>query len=343
MSVYNLNIKTTYLDPFENEETKEVYTRLFRKAYETETKFGKDLFDFNEDDWEYFFKNILRPRTKESARSYCNVLANYVQWAIDNNHSQLLINPLKRRQEYFFEFVQERKTYFSYAEKEAILSTLVNKQDSFIIEALWNGIQGTKVNELANLKIDDIDIKNRKISLRNDKGEIVRVVNVDKNDTSLIEMAILANQEKEYYRLNGEADYTANLKDTVELAPSEYVLKSAITMHKGLPRGGQRVSHHTIYNRLDMVRSLEEMEEYKDALVSKNIVRSGMIYMALSLYERDGQIERAQIEEICNKYNMKYKWSLRDFLNVDVLKELYPSEMKEINQKISERKIAMDN
>lgn len=336
MSVYNLDIKKMYLNPFENEETKEVYTRLFRKAYETEVKFGKDLFDFSEEDWSYFFENVLRPKTKESARSYGNVLANYVQWAIDNNHSQLLINPLKRRQRYFFEFVQERKTYFSFQEKEAILSTLVNKQDAFIIEGLWNGIQGTQVSELVNLKVEDIDIENRKIYLRNDEGELIRVIYVDEDDTSVIELAILANSEQQYYRLNGEADYSANLIETIELTDSEYVLKIAVTGKKG----GQKASRYTVYNRLEMIRSLEEFEEYSDALTTKNIVRSGMIYMALKLYERDGKIERKQIEEICKKYNMKYKWALRDFLNVDMLNELYPSEMKEIAKN---GKIAMDN
>lgn len=328
-----------YLDPFENEETKEVYSRLFRKASDMEMQKDKDLFEFSEEEFEYFFKNILRPKTKESARSYCNVLANYVQWAIDNKHSQQLINPLKRRQEYFYEFVQERKTYFSYAEKEAIINSLLNKQDSFIIEGLWNGIQGTKLNELVNLRIDDIDQENNKITLRNDKDEIVRVLDVDKDDTSVIEMAILANKEKEYFRLNGTADYTANLKETVELSDSQFVLKSAKSNRKS-KEGGDKTSHYTIYNRLEMIRTLEEMEEYNDALVTKNIVRSGMIYMALKLYDRDGELERPQIEEICKKYNMKYKWALRDFLNIDMLNELYPIEMRKIQDK---RKIAMDN
>lgn len=338
--MYNTEIKKIYLEQFENEETKEVYSRLFRKASEVEIEKEKDLFNFGEEDFEEFFKNKLRPKTKESARSYCNVLANYVQWAIDNNHSQQLINPLKRRQEYFYEFVQEIRTYFSYDEKEAIISTLRNKQDSFIIEALWNGIQGIKLSELVNLRIDDIDEISNKITLRNDKGEVTRILDVEEDDSSVIEMAILANKEKEYFRLNGTVDYTPNLKETVELSESEYVMKSANSNRKGSAVGGEKTSHYTIYNRLEMIRTLEEMEEYKDALNTKNIVRSGMIYMALKLYDRDGELERTQIEEICKKYNMKYKWALRDFLNLDMLNELYPFEMKKIHEK---RKIAMDN
>ncbi|MCY9545045.1 hypothetical protein M5X02_30945, partial [Paenibacillus alvei] len=280
----------------------------------------------------------LKPRTKESARTYCNVLAAYVQWAIDNKYSHQLINPIKRRQEYFYEFVQSAtKMYFSFEEKKAIISTLMNKQDSFIIEGLWNGIQGSKVCELVNLRIDDIDAVNNEIKLRNDKGEITRVLKVD-NESNVIEMAILANKERQYYKMNGSVDYAPNIKEYIELGSSRYVLKSANMSRKVSMDGGEKISHYTVYNRLEMVRQLEEMEEYTDALTTKYIVRSGMIYMALRLYERDGELGRSQIDEICVKFNMKYKWSLRDFLNLDTLNELYPSEMK----RIQIQKIAMD-
>ncbi|GIO92905.1 phage lytic cycle repressor MrpR family protein [Paenibacillus lactis] len=330
MCMYNPEIKTMYLAQFEHQETREVYTRLLKKSFEVEKQYGKDLFDFNEEEFEYYFRNILRLKTKESARSYCNVIANYVQWAIDHKYSGQLINPLKGSQDYFYEFVQETRLYFSYQEKEVIISKLVNKQDSFIIEALWHGIQGNKVSELVNLKMNDMDIENNKVILRNDHGEMVRELEVE-NDSPLISMARLANLESEYVKLNGTVDYPNNLKETVTLSDSKYVLKSALTKRNGGASGGEAVSHYTVYNRLEMFRTLEEMEEYQDALTSKNIVRSGMIYKALELYKRDGELGTHQIKEICKKYNMKYKWALRDYLNIDMLNELYPSEMKELH------------
>lgn len=336
MESYNLEIKNKYLNQFENPETRDVYARLFKKAFEIEESKGKDLYNFNDQELEFFLGNILMPKTKESARTYCNVLANYIQWAIDNKYSEQIVNPIKRRQEYFYEFVQDNKMYFSYDEKQAIIKTLLNKQDSFIIEALWHGIQGTKVSELVNLRMRDIDYNENIIALRNDSGDITRVINVSEDDEKLIEMAILAHRETEYYRINGTVDYSQNLKETVPLSEkSEYVLKSAHTKRNGGDEGGEKVSHYTVYNRLEMVRTLEEMEEYKDALTTKNIVRSGMIHMALKLYQRDKEFGRSQIEEICEKYNMKYKWSLRDFLNVDMLTELYPKQMQEINEEIA--------
>lgn len=213
------------------------------------------------------------------------------------------------------------------------MSLLINKQDSFIIDALWEGVQGTQLSELVNLRIDDLKEKEYKIDLRNKNGEVIRTLNFEshnKEELTIFENAILANSEAEYYKMNGTVDYSHNLRDSIVLPNrSEYVLKSAPTNSKDNEKGGQKVSYYTVHNRLEMIRKLEEFEEYTDALTTKNIVRSGMIYMALNLYKRDGELGRKQIEEICKHYNIKYKWSLRDFLNLEVLSELYPDEVEE--------------
>ncbi|WP_261378528.1 hypothetical protein [Paenibacillus agilis] len=332
MYVFNIEKKSIYLEQFENQDTKEVYTRLFRKSFETEESMQKDLYNFDDSEFENFFLNTLKPKTKESARTYCNVLSAYVQWAIDNKYSNHLINPIKRRQAYFYEFVQnDNKMYISLEEKDAIISTLINKQDSFIVEALWNGIEGSQVHEITNMRIDDLNLTENTITIRNNEGAKKRVVKVDK-ESNLIELAILANREQVYYKMNGTVDYSDNLKEYVELSSSKYILKGAKLNQEN---GGEKVSRYTVYNRLEKIRMLEDNEEYTKALTSKYIMRSGMIYMALRLYERDGELGRNQIEKICAKYNMKYKWSLRDFLNVDILSELYPSEMKRIQAKIA--------
>lgn len=336
MTVYNEDIKKLYLNQLKaTEETKDVYMRIFKKSFEREQELGKDLHSFTEEEFEAYFKEILKPKTKESARSVCNVLANYVQWAMDNKHSKELFNPLKHKQEYFYEFVEERKTYINFKEKQAILSLLENKQDAVIIEALWHGIQGTRVSEIVNLKMSDINRKEKTIKLRNDKNEVVREI---KADNTLIEMCILANSEPTYYKSNGTMNELDHLNE-VELIDSEYIIKKSKTVKKSSASAQNNdesvshVTHYVIYNRIDMIKNLEEFEVYSDALTSKNIVRSGMIYNALKLYDRDGELERKQIEEICAMYNMKYKWALRDFLNLDMLNELYPDEMEKISAK----------
>lgn len=320
---FNNDAKLLFLSKFKNDDTKEVYSRIFKKSFNMEIEENKDLYDFNENEIENFIKNELKPKTKESARTYCNVLSSYIQWAIDNGMSKTLTNPIRRKQEYFYNFVQENKLYMSADEKEDILRLLVNRQDGFIIQGLWEGIQGNRVSELVNMKVTDINTENNSINLRNNKGEISRTLYNVEDKT--IEMAILANREEEYYKRNGEVDFSSNVKEVASLPKSEYILKSSKTNNKG---EGKKVSHYTVYNRLEMIKSLEEFEEYADVLTTKNIVRSGMIYWAKKLLQRDGELGRKQIEEICERFGMKYKWSLKDFLNEDMVKSLYPMEFE---------------
>jgi integrase len=320
---FNSEIKNKFLGKFENADTQDVYSRIFKKSSEIEFEKDKDLYDFEDSELESFIENQLKPKTKESARTYCNVLSSYIQWAIENKYSSQLVNPIRRRQEYFYNFVQENKLYINVHEKDDILRMLLNRQDGFIIQGLWEGIQGNQVCELVNLKVTDINPEEKTIILRDNKGNITRVL-TDVEDKT-IDMALLANKEEEYYKRNGEVDFSSNVKEVARLPKSEYVLKGTKTNPKG---GGKKISHYTVYNRLDMIKSLEEFEEYADALTTKNIVRSGMIYMAMKLLKRDGKLERKQIEEICERFGMKYKWSLKDFLNEQTVKELYPDEFK---------------
>ncbi|SDE39838.1 hypothetical protein SAMN04488689_101347 [Paenibacillus sp. cl6col] len=325
MDFYNAEIKMKYLEQFDNLDTREVYSRLFKKAVDTEIELQRDIYDFRDDEIENFIANMLKPKTKESARTYCNVLSSYIQWAMDHSYSRNFTNPLKRRQEYFYSFVKEYKQYISYDEKQAIIHSLVNKQDSFIIEALWNGIQGTQVKELTNLQISDFDFDKNKIYIRDEKGNIARIISP--MDPFIFSMAVLTNQEQLYYKSNGGIDFSSKVRDSIPLPSSTYILKGAINNND---ENRDKVKFYTIYNRLETIRKVDGLEEYSEALTTKNIVRSGMIYLALQILKRDGRLERKQIEEICDFYNMKYKWSLRDFLNIEMIRSLYPHEIDEI-------------
>lgn len=325
MDFYNAEIKMKYLEQFDNLDTREVYSRLFKKAVDTEIELQRDIYDFRDDEIENFIANMLKPKTKESARTYCNVLSSYIQWAMDHGYSRNFTNPLKRRQEYFYSFVKEYKQYISYDEKQAIIHSLVNKQDSFIIEALWNGIQGTQVKELTNLQISDFDFDKNKIYIRDEKGNIARIISPI--DPFIFSMAILTNKEQLYYKSNGGVDFSSKVRDSIPLPNSPYILKGAINNNE---ENRDKVKFYTIYNRLETIRKVDGLEEYSEALTTKNIVRSGMIYLALQVLKRDGRLERKQIEEICDVYNMKYKWSLRDFLNIEMIRSLYPQEIDEI-------------
>ncbi len=314
---YKEHLKNEFLNQFDNEKTREVYKRVFKKSKEIEEEYDKDVFNFDETLIRDLLK-VYKPSTDQSARTYFNILSSYIQWGIDNGYSELLENPLKDSQSYFYTFVEKKRLYLPKSDIDLIISRLVNAQDSFIIQALFEGIQGKEVSELTLLtkeQIEDSEITG-KLKLI-DKCGNKRVIYPD---AKTINLALLALKEEEYYKKNGLFDYIDNLKDVINLPESKYVLKPTATNNT---LEDKPVSHYTVYNRLEMIKSLDEFEEFKDALSTKNIVRSGMIYEAKKMMDKGIKIDRKAIESICSKFGISYKWSLKDFLNEETINEVY--------------------
>lgn len=319
---YNNDVKNRFLNQFTNEKTKEVYKRVFDKSRYLEIENGKDLFDFDEYDLNLLLESYISPKTKQSARTYGNIISSYIDWAIDKGYSKnKVFNRIHDRQEYFNSFANKQNSlYLSKDEIDAIIFRLVNAQDSFIIQALFDGIQGRKVSELTLLTREQVDnaFKNNNIITLIDGDGNKREV---KLDNKTLELAVMASNEVEYYKKNGEVDYLDPSKETIRLKESKYILKPTSTSVKH--DEDKPISHYTVYNRLEMIKSLDEFKEYKDALSTKNIVRSGMLYEAKKMLDSGQELDRYAIEKICVKFGMSYKWSLRDFLNEDTVYDVY--------------------
>lgn len=327
MTFFKEHYKNDFLEQFENEDTREVYKRIFKKSKKLEEKYNIDLFNFNKSQADELVKNYIMPETKQSARTYCNVISSYIQWAISNGISESKENPFKQTQEYYASFVENQSDlYLSKTEIDMIVRNLVNAQDSFIIQALFNGIHGKKVSELTLLTREQI--KKAKENAKVTNNYILKLKDLDGNereirtDKDTIDLASMALEEDEYYKKNGEVDYSHNVREVIALPYSDYVLKPTITK-KNTGDKAKPISHYTVYNRLEMIKSLNRFSDYKDALTSKNIVRSGMIYEAKKVLDRGIELDRIEIENICIKFGMTYKWSVRDFLNEKTVREVY--------------------
>lgn len=317
--MYTKNHKNEFLNQFENEYTRKVYESTFRKVEVMEQEVQKDVMDFSKEMFEKLITTYVKPSTKQSARTYCHILSSYIQWSIDKEYSANKLNPLQDgNSSYFEEFVKNQNSlYMSKNEIDMIIFSLVNAQDSFIVKALFEGIQGRKLYELVNLTKYDIENARKNdnlLKLPNEKGDI-RAITVEDETLKLAEIAI---REQEYYKKNGEADYHENIKETAPLVESDYVLRPVLTNNDKI-----MLTHYSVYNRLEMIKGLEEFDEYKESLTTKNIVRSGMIYEAKKVLDSGLPLNRNTIELICLKYGIKYKWSLKDFLNEDTVREVY--------------------
>jgi integrase len=317
--MFNQEFKKSFLDTFENVKTKETYSRIFKNSMTLETKLNKDLYNFSKAEINTFLKEYLVAKTKQSIRTYVSVISRYVYFANVQGVTDNTGEYVSKNQKYFFKYLnKETQIYLSKSEIDSIILSLVNAQDAFIISALFDGIEGTKVEELTRLKIQDIDVLSRVAKVKSKKGE--REVSISKRT---VDLALMANGEVEYYKKNGESEHE---RDTIELVEnSPYILKPS----NSRPSNEGYVSHYTVYNRLEMIKSLEEFEELKDALTTKNIMRSGMIYEASKIVQENGTLSLDDVKDICKKYNVRYVWSVNDFLNKDVVESIYGTLTKE--------------
>lgn len=318
--MYRQENKELYLNEIlENEYSQSTYSRIFKLSQELEERYKKDLYDFDKKELEELMYYYIKPQTKATVRTYGHIISSYVQWGIDTNRSKHLTNPFRRNNEYFYKFVTKKSTNI-YLPKDVIdniVNDLKNAQDAFCIQAIFDKIGGNGLSELTSLTINQINeaIENDNIlTLKDNQGNIRKVKVSDKT----IDLALIAHGEEEYFKKNGQMESYSHF-DRAELRITKYILRPTTTGEKHYGE----ISFSTIYNRLEMIRNLEKYIEYKNALTSKNIERSGMIYEAKKLLEMGEPLDKANRAKICEMYGKKYRWAVSDFLNEDVVNEVY--------------------
>jgi integrase len=356
-NLYNEEVKKKFLEYIETDTTKgkgkgtidkktkldykkqtaEAYGRIFISSAKFEKEYEMDLFDFNQEQIDELMYD-RKPKTKVASRTVGRIITKYIDWAISNNYRENKKNPLDVPQSYFNKFVPEEKTqYLNVDEVKYLLDqVLVNEQDAVIVALLFNGVEGKQASEIRNLTIDDVDTQSKKLLVKDDKHLIneeeniydedkaYRVVNLKHDELETLSIIKGAHKEFEYAKKNGNMDSSPQIKEEVILPYEDetpYIIKTA-KRKEGHFEG--RATQYTIYNRLEMIRGLKEVESISDKLTTKNIVRSGMIFEAKRLLETEGgELDNSKLKRVCDKYNVKNHWSVRDFISMDVIQSLY--------------------
>ena len=327
------DILNTSANPERTTNTINAYrSRVFNNVHviRLEQQYNKDLYNFTEDEL-FLLLNKIRPLTVTASRTFGRIVTKYIDWAnnkgyrtTDNN------NPLRVEQSYFNQFVpKNNRIYLHKDDIEAITTTQAtkNNQDAVLIQLLFEGVQGFEASEIINLKIDDVDFNNNTITVYNRKES--ENITIGKRTIQVSDTALMliedAWKEEIYIKKNGEV---AEAKNTgkIPLPTSDetrYILKTGKVGRWKEYKEEEKLKKYTIYNRLKMFQSLSAIMEVSNNLTTKNIVRSGMIYHAKLILEEEGKLEREQIEKICKQFNVKYQWSMKDYLNREVIEEIY--------------------
>lgn len=323
IELYNKELKEEFVSKHP-EQTHNIYRRVFYYSAPAERMYGEDLFDFNSKQISEILIS-MNPSSLASVKSAVSIIKAYIDWALHRRANN--INPLDIVDSgWEKQFVDtSKKLFFSKSEIDDIISKCKNAQDSVIIALLFEGAGGKEVSELRNLKYRDIHFEEKTITLTDEKSE-KRNIRISDQTIQLLQNAA---KQTEYYKRNGNISPTSrNTRETSELIETGYLIKPANTKNVHV----EQVNTHVIYGRLSTI-SAEDILDIPNFTV-KNIQRSGMLYMAKQILDRDGKFEdREQYFEICEKFGVSkidnhgyetYNWfQMKTFLNIDMIERFY--------------------
>lgn len=315
IELYNPTLKEAYLkDKFDNEDSKKLNEYLFRKSKTTEEYFGRDLATFNLDQIEMVFRD-MNPATRNSASNIKSRITKYIDWAIQNGHRQTNINPLKGTVKWEAQFVDNiTERHLSKDKFDEIVDRVPNYQDKALMYSIFEGANGQALSELVNLKYDDLNFDENKITLRDDKG------NVRELEISHTCMSYL---DKAYHE-----GIHVNLDSGSELTLMEYdnhIFKNTLARNTQ----SSKLNKSTLPKRLQRIKEYFELDEFS----TNSISESGQISFAVDLYKKYGKLDKEEFDIISrrfrtsrikgDKYDYANTYKMKQYISRDNIQELY--------------------
>lgn len=327
-NLYNANIKERFLSEF-GESTQNTYRRIFMRSKNFECQYDKDLYEFNAKEIGDLLYD-LNPLTFASSATNTRIVSSYMYWAINMNlrgkNSTWISNPVENVDNAWIrKFVRPNtRIYLSENELRQVEDFCTNYQDAVIFRCLFEGIEGNELSELCNLQKKDINMSYNTLSLHDSNGA-KRFLDVSDRCMDLI---IGALDQRIYHKRNGymDTDLYSNVPPTVRVAINNYVLRNNLTNTQA--QMGP-VSKNVIYHRITTIRNLfgetpdNEQGFTCQYLRPKNIVRSGMIWMGKKILDNKGSLTKEDYEAIVQRYNKNNAWSIKEFVNEELIKEIY--------------------
>lgn len=315
--LYNEDIKEEFLSKYP-EGTANQYRYALYRAYETEELLNRDLFTFNLDEIKDALSNANHSTINSLNLTY-SAFKYYLTWAAENGYSNsniILIDDIK--EEDLRKILNTKKLYITYDELKQMTKEIDNAQDLVCLWLPFEGVGGYKASEMVNLTYNNINWNTNELHLQDDKyGQ--RTVKVSDECLNIIRSA---------YQ---EETYTPNERNPRELIRNDYVIRNIVSKRTSNING---VNEHTIYRRLKKIQEQFELP----FLNIKNIEKSGRLYMAKQLYERDGELTNKQLSEIAEQFGIRkvvlngeetFNYSLiRNDINKDNLFNLYELDIE---------------
>lgn len=165
--MYNEIVKQNYID--ENGFQYKSLQYYFNTVAPTEEKLGKDVYDFSAQDLINFYKYLCRS-SYNVLRVFHYTFKSYTNWALSKQMvSDNMNHSLEITSEILSSCVHKGRFDDQVITREALLSDLSglpNPSDCFLILSLFEGVCSNRMTELHNLTMDDIDKKQKLITIK---------------------------------------------------------------------------------------------------------------------------------------------------------------------------------
>lgn len=290
---FNGEIKTKYLNSFNNKETAYITSFIFIESKKMEKAFNKDIFQMSKNE----LGDVLRAQqasTEDSAYIKAVHLEQYIDWAITHGYAETNLNPLSSidKKEWTKQFVAKHKR-MAFTRQQILEESekLVNPVDQAVLLCIFEGIIGEGYSEMLNLRAQDLkEIDDRFYAELHDKNGEFRTLEISER---LYYLLLKTDSIMTYINKNGNSETTKWAES--KLLDSPHIFKKTT---KGKQEG-----------KLDLFFVNRKFQLYKEVfgfkwLRSKHIENSGMMHMANELYKKDGGFKPEHLKLVAEHYNI---------------------------------------
>ena len=197
--MFNEKTKKRFLNAVDlSQFPKSFWNNVFKKSEILEEQYNKDLYNFSKEQILIWYK-LLDSKSLEYLSVINYNIIKYVQWALQES---LIVDGMNHFAEItddeIFECVNKYGLNSSIITKEEldnILFHIPSSRDKFVLLALFEGIKGINLDDVVNMKLDDINRSDNTVNLESGKKK--------KISNQLIQYAIESADEKCYDSISG--------------------------------------------------------------------------------------------------------------------------------------------
>lgn len=287
---YNEDDKKEFLKKYD-ETTRIYYARTLKKAKTLEEEFNKDIAYFSKEEL-YRFLWELNASTKRILMVYITIINQYIEYILNENKScknNLRLFSTKELDNILHHTSIEK--YITEEQLNDIVDNCINPQDACVFQLLYEGIMGNEVSEIRNLKIDDVDFKNKELKLTQTDNFGENTNRKLKISSKLLNLIKEAYEQTEFIKSNGEETEERG-KIIILSSPSNYIIRSK----KG--NENQCIIKTTIIKRFVIIKQLLGYPH----LTMNSIYKSGMIKKIKGIKEVTGELTNDDWKQLTKNY-----------------------------------------